>query len=137
MHDMENPADGNGGASELDHAGSLIGSGNIVSADHKQVCWRDLLPVHPAAELLPRLSHDELLALGEDIKNNGMRIPIVVGHRDKYDQQFKLWDGRNRLDALDALGLLTADVNPDDKAPDGESGLGNAHWRPCRRGPAE
>jgi hypothetical protein len=29
--------------------------------------WRDVLPVHPAAELFEPLSPDELRALGEDI----------------------------------------------------------------------
>jgi hypothetical protein len=41
--------------------------------------WRERLPIHPAAELFPPLSHEELLALGEDIKNNGLQTPIAVG----------------------------------------------------------
>jgi hypothetical protein len=70
--------------------------------------WRDVLKVHPAAELFPLMGEAELRELGEDIKQNGLTIPIVIGHRDKHDGQFKLWDGRNRLDALEALGLLAA-----------------------------
>jgi protein gp37 len=72
--------------------------------------WRDVLPIDAAAELLPLLPHDELLALGEDIKKHGLTSPIVLGHWDKYDRIFKLWDGRNRLDALEAVGLL--EVHP-------------------------
>jgi hypothetical protein len=30
--------------------------------------WRDVLPIHPAAELFPLMSPGELRALGEDIK---------------------------------------------------------------------
>jgi len=30
--------------------------------------WRDVLSVHPAAELFPQMSADELRELGEDIK---------------------------------------------------------------------
>lgn len=85
--------------------------------------WRDVLPVHPAADLFPMMSKAELLELGEDIKKNGLRIPIVVGHRDKYNREFKLWDGRNRLDALDAIGLLA--FSPDDA--DDTAGIGQWH----------
>ena len=30
--------------------------------------WRDVLQIHPAAELFPLMTPDELRALGEDIK---------------------------------------------------------------------
>ena len=39
--------------------------------------WRDHLPIHPAADLFPTLDDDELVALGEDIKRNGLMSPIV------------------------------------------------------------
>ena len=35
--------------------------------------WRDVYEVHPAAELFPMMSTEELKALGEDIKKNGSR----------------------------------------------------------------
>jgi len=60
--------------------------------------WRDHLPVHPAAELFPMMSEAELRELGEDIKANGLRSPIIV-----YDGQ--LLDGRNRLDAMALVGI--------------------------------
>ena len=40
--------------------------------------WRDVLKIHPAADLFPMMSRDELIALGEDIKANGMKTTIVV-----------------------------------------------------------
>ena len=40
--------------------------------------WRDVLPIHPAADLFPLMSPDELQALGEDIKKNGLTSPIVL-----------------------------------------------------------
>jgi hypothetical protein len=43
-----------------------------------QASWRDVLPIHPAAELFPRMSADELRVLGKDIKTNGLTSPIVV-----------------------------------------------------------
>jgi hypothetical protein len=40
--------------------------------------WRSILPIHPAAELFPPMSADELKALGEDIIKNGLTSPIVL-----------------------------------------------------------
>jgi hypothetical protein len=66
--------------------------------------WRDVLQVHPAAELFPLMSPDELKALGEDIKANGMTSPSVVTFLEA-DGEPWLVDGRNRLDALAAMGF--------------------------------
>jgi len=60
--------------------------------------WRDVLPVHPAAELFPLMSPDELRELGEDIKNRGLQIPILI-------RGDELLDGRNRLDAMELVGV--------------------------------
>src|SRR5215470_7006140 len=67
-------------------------------------CWRDILPIHPAAELWPPMAPDELRALGEDLKANGMQVPISILHHKGY----ALLDGRNRLDALETVGLDVA-----------------------------
>jgi hypothetical protein len=80
--------------------------------------WRDVLPIHPAADLFPSMSESELRELGEDIKKNGMTSPIVLGHWDKYDRKFSLWDGRNRLDALEAVGLLACSPPTDGLWPE-------------------
>jgi hypothetical protein len=61
--------------------------------------WRDVLPIHPAAELFRAMSEPELRELGEDIKANGLRVPIVL-HKGK-----QLLDGRNRLDAMELVGI--------------------------------
>jgi hypothetical protein len=60
--------------------------------------WRDHLKIHPAADLFPLMSESELRELGEDIKANGLRTSIVL-HRGK------LLDGRNRLDAMELVGI--------------------------------
>ena len=65
--------------------------------------WHDVLPIHPAAELFPRMTPDELKALGEDIKKNGLKIPVAVW-RGK-GEPLQLLDGRNRLDAMEAVGI--------------------------------
>jgi hypothetical protein len=71
--------------------------------------WRDVLPVHPAADLFPLMSDDELKTLGEDIKKNGLRTPIILwaeGFADHPDDtEWQLLDGRNRLDAMELVGL--------------------------------
>src|SRR5262249_56978715 len=61
--------------------------------------WRDTLPIHPAAELFPLMSEAELLALGKDIRNHGLRSPIYLWSDGKSPVQ--LLDGRNRLDAIE------------------------------------
>jgi hypothetical protein len=62
--------------------------------------WRDALKIHPAAELFPRMTPDELKALGEDIMRNGLTSPIVLWRPDDKTPPVLL-DGRNRLDAIE------------------------------------
>jgi hypothetical protein len=54
----------------------------------KPKSWRDLLPVHPAAELFPMMSEEELRALGEDIKKNGLRegVALLDGESPRWAQ---------------------------------------------------
>src|SRR5262249_41931683 len=68
--------------------------------------WRDAIPIHPAAELFPLMSCDELRALGEDIKVNGLTSPIAVTMASQTDKaSVQLVDGRNRLDAMELVGI--------------------------------
>jgi hypothetical protein len=83
-----------------------------TGSTHTQT-WRDVLPVHPAAELFPLMGADELRELGEDIKANGLKSPIVLWSpnakgRKQPDPVFLL-DGRNRLAAMELVGLGTVD----------------------------
>jgi hypothetical protein len=64
--------------------------------------WRDVLPIHPAAERFPLMTSDELRALAEDIKQNGLRNPCCIAEDE--DGRVLLFDGRNRLDALELIG---------------------------------
>jgi len=64
--------------------------------------WRDVLPIHPAAELFPLMTPDELRSLGEDILKNGMTSPIVLWEADEKTPAVLL-DGRNRLDAIELV----------------------------------
>jgi hypothetical protein len=66
--------------------------------------WRDVLPIHPACELFPALPPDELRALGEDIRKNGLHAPIAVWKEQKHFLPVLL-DGRSRLDAMESIGL--------------------------------
>jgi hypothetical protein len=68
--------------------------------------WCDVLVLHPAAELLPLMSRDDLKALGEDIKKNELTSPIVIwSERGRDDEPHYLLDGRNRLDAMELVGI--------------------------------
>jgi hypothetical protein len=64
----------------------------------KPKSWRDQLPIHPAAELLPLMSEPELRELGENIKAQGLKLPVAVC-------KGQLIDGRNRLDAMELVGI--------------------------------
>jgi hypothetical protein len=76
----------------------------------KQASWRDVLPVHPAAELFPLMSPDELRELGADIvKKNGLVAPIALWRRNP-NEPLQLLDGRNRLDAIELVTGRTVEV---------------------------
>jgi hypothetical protein len=67
--------------------------------------WRDFVEEHPAADAFPLMSEAELRALGEDIKATKLRTPIVLWG----PAPAVLLDGRNRLDAMEFVGLPTHD----------------------------
>jgi hypothetical protein len=72
--------------------------------------WRDWLPIHPAAELFPLMSKTQLRELAADIKRNGLRLQLaVIGCPDGKPT---LLEGRNRLDAMELVGLkiVIADI---------------------------
>lgn len=58
--------------------------------------------VHPAAEVFPMMSGDELEAFVEDVRENGQREPVILIRTD--DGNLVL-DGRNRLVACERLKL--------------------------------
>ena len=64
--------------------------------------WRDVLPVHPAADLFPLMGKDELRELADDIAKHGLREKVDL-YFDRDGKCFLL-DGRNRVDALVLLG---------------------------------
>jgi ParB-like chromosome segregation protein Spo0J len=75
--------------------------------------WRDKLPVHPAAELFPLMSAEELRELAGDIKRNGLSLPVILWAPTQAlarKDDFSLLDGRNRLDAAELAGLSTSEI---------------------------
>jgi DNA-binding Lrp family transcriptional regulator len=79
---------------------------------NKTKSWRDGMPVHPAAELFPLLSPEELAALAKDIRGgpdgfdrmNPNLLSLPVLYEDLQSGECWLIDGRNRLDAMELLG---------------------------------
>lgn len=71
------------------------------------------LPVHPAADIFPMLSDEELDDLAADIKANGLLQPIVIA---KVEGAWTLVDGRNRREACRRAGvqLRVNDLNGTD-----------------------
>ena len=73
--------------------------------------WRDVLPIHPAADLLPMMSEPELLELGQDILKRCLLEGVAL-----FDGQ--LLDGRNRLDAMEKANVrLVVDDQLDRNIP--------------------
>jgi hypothetical protein len=90
--------------------------------------WRDILPIHPAADLFPLLGDDELRELADDIKANDLheKVKIIERPRRRPDagtsnlEDFEqvVLDGRNRLDAMELAGLPifsrdTTEIDPE------------------------
>jgi hypothetical protein len=75
--------------------------------------WRDDFKVHPAADVFPIMPEEELAALTEHVKANGLTSPIsffvperTIGHDIEYlKANGVLADGRNRLEALERAGM--------------------------------
>jgi hypothetical protein len=69
--------------------------------------WREEYKVHPAADVFPMMSDEELRVLGEDIKANGLNVPLafcwVEGGTPEAHRV--LIDGRNRLEAMERVGI--------------------------------
>jgi hypothetical protein len=71
--------------------------------------WRDLIKPHPAPDLFPLMSSEELAELSEHVKANGVQNPV----RPKDGGDLLLIDGRNRLDAAEAADVPV--LGPDGK----------------------
>ena len=65
--------------------------------------WREKYNVHPADNIFPMMSDEELQKLGESIRTNGLKQPIILFGKPK-DVPTVL-DGRNRLEAMERVGL--------------------------------
>jgi hypothetical protein len=88
-----------------EHAGSVPRRRrNARIAETSKKSWRDVLKIHPAAELFPRMSDDELHALADDIKTHGLKVPVVLV---KERGELSLLDGISRLDAMQLAGKLS------------------------------
>lgn len=68
------------------------------------------LPVHPAADVFPMMADDELKELAADIKENGLREPVVIADVDmeispgQKETITVIVDGRNRRAACQIAG---------------------------------
>ena len=71
--------------------------------------WRDVLPIHPAADEFPELSETELRELADDIEAHGLRELVAL--YDDPEIGLCLLDGRNRADALELIGKSITDDN--------------------------
>jgi hypothetical protein len=81
----------------IEHASA---TDEIVSPAPQPPAPEPEIPVHPLAASFPMLEGEELDALVEDIRTNGLLHPIV-----RYQPTGELLDGRNRLKACELAGV--------------------------------
>jgi hypothetical protein len=81
--------------------------------------WRDYLKIHPLADRFPLLSGSKLIRMGYSIKKIGLKLRCEIGIDESGESV--LVDGRNRLDAMEAIGLPINFSDPDlfEKLPPG------------------
>ena len=65
--------------------------------------WRDVLPIHPAANKIPEASDSERRGLAGDIARHGLKVPVVLVRVAGGPPQ--MLDGRHRLDFLEGTGI--------------------------------
>jgi len=78
-------------------------------ADSSNHSWREFFTPHPAAEVFHRrTTPEQLRELAEDIKTNGLKVPIQIRTVAGESQPYVI-DGISRLDAMESLGLEIID----------------------------
>lgn len=87
-----------------DDPGKIVAVPTPENNPPEQSGWRDRLPIHPAAEILPLMGEHELRELADDIKQHGLQEPVAL-YSVKNTKSYCLLDGRNRLDALELNGV--------------------------------
>ncbi len=90
----------------------------------KKKTWRDLYRIHPAAELFPMMTDEELDDLAADIRKNGLAAPVMFWTDNREyaachepqtetkddDCPVYLLDGRNRMEAIERAGFTLQNV---------------------------
>ena len=76
----------------------VTGLRGTIKTSHSK--WREQYKVHPAADVFPMMSDQELAELGKDIKANRLGHQIVVSKDGT-----TVLDGRNRLEAMERAGI--------------------------------
>jgi hypothetical protein len=70
--------------------------------------WRDVLPIHPAANKIPVATTEERRVLNGDLQKHGQRVPVVLVRVAGGVPQ--LLDGRHRLDLQEGAGVPVIDT---------------------------
>jgi DNA-directed RNA polymerase subunit F len=102
--------------------------------------WRHLVKVHPAADVFPMMSDDEIAELAKDIALSGLRHPIVLLAPERFrrrgracvpPEQLQLLDGRNRFAAYARLASGPQKTASFAQIWDGAKVIYSDHLDPC------
>jgi ParB-like chromosome segregation protein Spo0J len=91
------------------HESKAIKLAKGVAAILVKGTWRDILPIHKAANNIPEADNDEKRKLAGDLKRHGLKVKIVLVRVG--GGKFQLLDGRHRLDLLEGLGIKVVDTD--------------------------
>ena len=94
---------------DIEDPGSNGNGTKHVAIKNLRPSWRDVLPIHPAADPFPLWTPDELKTTGADILKNGLTSPIVLWRADP-KAPAQLLDGRNRLEAIEMVSGMPVEV---------------------------
>jgi hypothetical protein len=105
------PAVAENGLQETGHAGEREHLLDATTEDKTQATseWRRIYKVHPAADVFPMMSDDELADLCKNIKTNGLRSKVTFFVERPEWGAIVLADGRNRMEALERAGIEPTD----------------------------
>jgi hypothetical protein len=98
-----------GSSSENTKSDARVKLANKIARVLVKGAWRNVLPIHPAANKIPEATDAEKRRLAGDLDRHGQHMPVVLVR--VAGGQPQLLDGRTRLDLLEGLANEVVDAS--------------------------